>query len=132
MSIKPRFAKMIFDGTKSIELRRVCPKVEKGDLVMVYVSGPRMALLGSFEVGGIVMAPPADLARDHLKASGLTREELLNYFSDKVEGYGILIRKVWQLPQAKELKCLRKIQTGFHPPQSYRYLGGSELMKLLR
>jgi hypothetical protein len=35
ISIKPMYADLIFAGTKTIELRRVCPKVGPGDLVLV-------------------------------------------------------------------------------------------------
>ena len=39
MSIRPQYANMIFDGTKTAELRRVKPKtLESGDLILVYVS----------------------------------------------------------------------------------------------
>jgi len=51
ISIRPRFAEMIFSGSKTVELRRVCPKVSVGDLALVYVSSPAMELRGSFEVG---------------------------------------------------------------------------------
>jgi len=58
MSIKPKVADLIFAGTKTIELRRVCSKVGSGDLDLVYVSSPKMALVGGFEVAGIVTGEP--------------------------------------------------------------------------
>lgn len=131
MSIKPRFASLIFSGVKTIELRRVCPKVSDGDLVIVYVSGPRMALLGAFLVGGIVKAKPSVLARDYAIRAGLPKDEILNYFAGKEEGYGILIKSAWEFPRAKELTHLRRMQVGFHPPQSYRYIDQHELPKLM-
>lgn len=131
MSIKPKYASLIFSGIKTIELRRVCPKVEAGDLVIVYASGPRMALLGAFLVGGIVKASPSELAAEWATHAGLSKADLIKYFEGKKEGYGILIKAAWQLSEAKELNSLRKIQTGFHPPQSYRYLLPQDLAKFL-
>lgn len=131
MSIKPRFASLIFSGVKTIEFRRVCPKVTEGDLVIVYVSGPRMALLGAFLVGGIVKAKPSILARDYATVAGLPKDELLTYFTGKEEGYGILIKAAWEFAKAKELTHLRSMQVGFHPPQSYRYVDQHELPKLM-
>lgn len=126
MSIKPRYADMIFAGTKTIELRRVCPKIGPGDLVLVYVSGPRMALVGGFEVEGVATATPAALCRSHLKLSGLNRDAFMNYFEGTTQAYGILIGRTWQFEEATELATLRRRKGGFHPPQSYRYVQNGE------
>lgn len=132
MSIKPRYADMIFAGTKTIELRRVCPKIGPGDLVLVYVSAPRMALVGGFVVEDIVSASPAELCRRHLKHSGLTQDKFLNYFEGTNQAYGILIGRTWQMEQATELATLRRRRGGFHPPQSYRYVRSGEFRKLMQ
>ena len=41
---------MIFAGSKTVELRRVCPKISSGDLALVYVSSPVKELRGAFEI----------------------------------------------------------------------------------
>lgn len=48
MSIKPRFWKMIREGKKTYELRRLCPYISTGDHVVVYASSPISAVVGSF------------------------------------------------------------------------------------
>src|SRR6185503_3263930 len=58
ISVRPRFAEMIFAGTKVVELRRLRPRIGTGDLVFVYVSSPVMALAGAFEVGEVVSGAP--------------------------------------------------------------------------
>ena len=132
MSIKPRYADMIFAGTKTVELRRVCPKIGPGDLVLVYVSRPRMALVGGFVVEDIVVATPAELCRRHLKQSGLTQDSFLTYFEGTPQAFGILIGRTWQMEQATELATLRRRKGGFHPPQSYRYVQSGEFNRLIR
>jgi predicted transcriptional regulator len=131
MSIKPKYADLIFAGTKTIELRRVCPKVGPGDLVLVYVSSPRMALVGGFEVVGIVSGDPLTLGKKWLSKSGVEKETFLHYFRGAATAYGILIGRTWQFESATELKALRRRKGGFHPPQSYRYVGSEELVKLM-
>lgn len=131
MSIKPRYADMIFAGTKTIELRRVCPKIGPGDLVLVYVSGPRMALVGGFVVEGVVSDTPDELSRRHLKHTGLTQEAFQSYFEGTAQAYGILIGHTWQMEQATELATLRRRKGGFQPPQSYRYVRHGEFKGML-
>jgi predicted transcriptional regulator len=129
MSIKPKYSDLIFSGVKTIELRRVCPKVTQGDLILVYVSSPRMALVGGFEVEGIVSAPPEDLCKKWHSKAGVDQPTFLGYFQGSTTAYGILIGRTWQFDSATELKALRRSKGGFHPPQSYRYVAREELVK---
>lgn len=131
MSIKPKYADLIFGGTKTLELRRVCPKVGPGDLVLVYVSSPRMALVGGFEVAGIVSDEPQTLCKKWQPQSGVEKETFLLYFQGAATAYGILIGRTWQFDSATELNALRRRKSGFHPPQSYRYVASEELVKLM-
>ena len=39
LSVRPKYAEKIFERTKTVELRRIRPKLlEEGDLVLLYVS----------------------------------------------------------------------------------------------
>lgn len=131
MSIKPKFADLIFAGIKTIELRRVCPKVGSGDLVLVYVSSPRMALVGCFEVTSIVSDAPPSLCKQWLHQSGIDQETFLRYFEGTTTAYGILIGRTWQFDSPTDLQTLRRRKSGFHPPQSYRYVESDELVALM-
>lgn len=131
MSIKPKYADLIFAGTKTIELRRVCPKIGPGDLVLVYVSSPRMALVGGFEVAGIVSGAPPALCKKWQPQSGVEIENFLHYFQGASTAYGILIARTWQFETPTALTALRSRKEGFHPPQSYRYVEGEELVGLM-
>lgn len=126
MSIKPQYSEMIFSGRKTVELRRVCPRLEAGDLVLVYASGPRMALVGGFEVAEVVSGDPESIFRKHGKSAGVSREAYEAYFAGSKIAHGIMIARAWSLREEAELKTLRKRVRGFHPPQSYRYLRGVE------
>jgi predicted transcriptional regulator len=50
ISIKPRYAEMIFSGVKTVELRRKEPRVGQGDRMVVYVSSPIMEVTGECTV----------------------------------------------------------------------------------
>lgn len=122
ISIRPRFAEMIFTGSKTVELRRVCPKVSSGDLALVYVSSPTKELQGGFEVKEVISASPLALWRKVGKKSGITQKEFFDYFDGKTEAHALVIKHAWKLPVPIRLASLRQRRGGFRPPQSFHYL----------
>ncbi len=64
LSIRPVHAEKIFQGIKTVELRRVCPQLLPGARVFVYVSAPVSAVVGYFVVGEVIQKAPHRLWRD--------------------------------------------------------------------
>ncbi len=122
LSIKPKYADKIFNGTKTVELRRICPKVTEGDIILVYVSSPVKALVGEFEVKKIVEAPLRVLWKKVQNYAGINRNEFNLYYTGANVGYGIFLKKAWRLAEPLHLESLKKEWPNFHPPQIYRYL----------
>lgn len=122
LSINPRFAARIFDGWKTVELRRIKPRVGKGDHIFIYESSPTMAVVGYCSVGGIISAPLAELWREVRHAAGVSYAEFNAYYDGTSEGYGILLSDVHRFARPLPLVQLRKVHPGFHPPQSHRYV----------
>ncbi|ODS34770.1 MAG: putative phage protein [Candidatus Scalindua rubra] len=122
LSIKPKYADKIFKGTKTVELRRFCPKVIEGDLVLVYVSSPVKALVGEFEVGKIIKARPDLLWKKVQNYACINRKEFNSYYTGAIVGYGIFLKKAWQLTEPLHLENLKEKWPNFHPPQIYHYL----------
>ena len=127
LSIRPRHAENIFNGTKTVELRRVRPRISEGDFVLVYVTSPTKMLVGSFHVKKILEREPQILWPRVRRKSGLTRREYDEYFRDASVAIGIFLRDVWKLERPLRLDVLRKHFPRFVPPQSYRYLSEDEL-----
>lgn len=130
LSIQPRYAEKIFSGNKSVELRRVRPRVGAGDLVLVYVSTPVKALLGAFKVKSVISAEPTRLWRLIGRESGISKIEFLKYFVGAETGYGIRLKEAWHLSAPIELATLRKAWSRFRPPQSYQYLSDLEVHRI--
>lgn len=128
LSIRPQYANKIFQGIKTVELRRVRPKhIQKGVLVLMYVSSPMQSLAGAFKVDQIVEEPLSELwKRVHDKA-GVTREEFDAYYDGVASGVGIFFTEVWPFPEPIKLQDLQKQITGFQPPQGFRYATKNEL-----
>ena len=126
ISIKPEYANKIFDGTKTVELRRVKPRLKSDDWVLVYVSTPVRALVGMFQVESVVESSPTRLwsqVKDH---AGVTREQFYLYYAGTDRAYGIFLKTFRHLPRAIDLGYLKRKLYGFQPPQSYRYLTPDE------
>ncbi len=126
LSIRPKYAEQIFNGEKTVELRRVKPKISNGDTVLVYVSSPTKALLGAFEVDKVIESSPEHLWSKVSSIAGVTEEEFVSYYNGTEKAYGIFIKKSWHLEAPLALSNLKEKWENFHPPQSYRYISIKE------
>lgn len=127
LSIRPKYADKIFDGRKTVELRKVRPHLSPGDLVLVYVSSPVKALKGKFIVDKIIEYSPNLLWNEVKDVAGISKAEFDQYFLGADKGFGIFLTSPQTLLNPIHLVDLRKLWRNFHPPQSYRYLSNLEL-----
>ena len=130
LSIRPRFVTAIFSGIKTVELRRVKPRVQAGDLVIIYGSGSLKGIVGAFEVAGVTSASPGSIWRRYGSRTGLNKLEFSKYFEGSGVGHAIRIKKYWELPRPISLSALRRRHMGFRPPQSYHYWNFEDLLAL--
>lgn len=129
LSIKPQYAEKIFEGSKTVELRRVFPKrIKQGALVLIYVSSPVKSLSGSFKVVRVVKKPVKELWKIVNKKAGVTYEEFNTYYEGTSVGVAIFFTEVCRHRNPIELKDLKKKVLGFSPPQGFRYANRKELI----
>lgn len=127
LSIRPEYASMIFDGTKTVELRRVRPRSKAGEWVLVYVSTPIQALIGMFQVSKVIESSPEQLWPQVCNQAGVTKEQFDHYYSGAERAFGIFLDVTRQLPVPIKLRGLKEILGEFQPPQSYIYLNQEDL-----
>jgi predicted transcriptional regulator len=125
ISIKPRYAAMIFSGAKTVELRRKEPRVGPGDRMIVYVSSPTMEVTGECTVTEIEKAAPDKLWKRVRDKAGVTKQEFDDYFDGADQAIAIHLRKPKIFETPVGLGALRKALS-IHPPQSFRYLQESD------
>ncbi len=128
ISVRPRFANAIFAGEKEFELRRVKPRLQRGDLVVVYASGSVKGMVGAFEVAEVLVAAPSLIWSQCKGRVSLSKVEFDSYFDGTSVGYAIRIGKLWPFEKTVTLNTLRKKQASFRPPQSYHYWNLQDLM----
>lgn len=80
-----------------------------------------MAVVGVATLTGVVTASPSRIWRRYRLYVGLERREFDTYFADAQQATALLIESPERLADPPNLASLRA-ETGFRPPQSYRYL----------
>jgi predicted transcriptional regulator len=127
-SIQPKYADKIFEGKKTVELRRVRPKrIREGVLALIYVSSPVKSLSGAFIVDRVVEKAVVQLWQDVKNRAGITFDEYENYFEGTANGIAIFFSDIWRFQHPIKLHELRENVIGFSPPQSFRYATKQEL-----
>lgn len=127
LSVKPKFANLIVEGSKLVELRRTIPAQNVGTIA-IYSSSPVQMIVALANVKQTVEASPTKLwAISKDNGGGLTKAELLAYFDLKKTGFALMLENVRVF---KKPVSPTKIFKPFAAPQSFKYLSAKELLKL--
>ena len=119
MSIKPCYAQLIKTGEKTVELRRVAPKITSGDFIVIYESKPVQRITAICEVETVLLMKTPDLWEQVQNQVCITKNTFEQYFKGKKCGSGIKLKNVSILETPKTLYDL---SPSLLPPQSYRYI----------
>lgn len=119
ISIQPRFAEAILEGTKTVELRRRPPR-DRPDVVIIYSSGTSRSVVGVAQLRGVHTSSPAEIWRRFGRRAGVSRTEFDEYFAGSDSASAIQLRRPERAEVSMPLESLREY--GLEPPQSWRYL----------
>jgi predicted transcriptional regulator len=122
LSVQPRFAEKILEGKKKVELRRTRPRVDHGDMVIIYASSPVMAVIGSFAIDRLIMKRPKELWPLVEHKACISHEEFNRYYRGSRAGVAIFLSDARPLNKPLGLEEIREAWPNFHPPQGFRYL----------
>ena len=121
LSLKPRFAEAILTGDKTVELRRITPRITIPTLALLYATGPARSLVGSCVVRSVARLGADELWQWHGSATALTRPEFDAYLGGLDEAAALFLEQAQRLPAPIPLRVLRHAE-GFRPPQSFMYV----------
>lgn len=127
LSVKPKFANLIVEGSKRVELRRTIPAQNVGTIA-IYSSSPVQMIVALADVKETIEASPIklwDISKGN--GGGLTKAELLAYFESKKTGFALMLENVRVYGKPVQPT---KVFKPFSAPQSFRYLTPKELKKL--
>ena len=127
MSIKPKYAQLIKSGKKTVELRRIAPKVSAGDIIVIYESMPVQQITAFCEVESLLSMKPSDLWKVVYPKACITKEKFNQYFQGKQYANGIELKNVSLLDAPK---TMRELSWNLRPPQSYCYISSAQFSAL--
>ena len=126
LSLKPRYADLIFEGVKKAELRRRSLVQMEGRDVFVYVTSPIMMLRGGFRVGEVWTGTPQDIWDKVSEWAGVDKDDFDAYYAGQSMAYALEITDVWEYANPPGLNRLRSQFDNFIVPQSWRYVTPEE------
>jgi predicted transcriptional regulator len=131
LSVRPRFADALLDGSKTAEIRRRRAHIAPGQLCLIYASSPRCALVGAIRVKLTDTDTPDAVWKRWGPSTALDREEFDAYLKGSEASCAIVVESAVELPSPIPLEELRRRRERFVAPQSYRFLAEDELGSLL-
>lgn len=126
LSLKPRYAELIFEGLKKVELRRRIASQISGRDVIIYVSSPVRKLRGGFRVGQVWEGTPDEVWNNIAHFAAIARQEFDVYFQGQTVAYALEVTNLWEYQSPVELNWLRNQFDNFVVPQSWRYAKNEE------
>jgi predicted transcriptional regulator len=126
IALKPTYADLIFDGLKTVELRRrISANIEDRE-VYIYVSSPVMEVRGSFKVGQVWSGSPKEIWKIVANVAGVSKKDFNDYYQGTDVAFALEVLDVWKFRNPIPLSSLRRQFPEFTVPQSYRYAKAEE------
>ena len=119
LSIKPKYADKIFEGSKRFEFRKAVHKNRDVTTVVVYATKPVGKVIGEFTVSDVHQDSASRLWKKTKTASGISKEFFLDYFAGRDKCFAIEVKNTTLYPEP--LNLIDVLPNG-HPPQSFVYL----------
>ncbi len=121
LSIRPKYAEPILEGSKTVELRRRFPtKVPSGTLAYIYSTSPTRAMTGIAEIEKVSKVSLEDMWQSYSDVACIAKDDFDRYFEGLDAGFVISLKNARPLLRSIGLTELRD-RFEFEAPQSFIY-----------
>ena len=125
ISLKPKHAAHIFEGEKTVELRKRRPNIKPGTRIWIYATSPTAAIKGYASLVQIQTGSPSLIWKTLGSRTGVSKDEFDLYFEACDVAHALVLTDVMEMKQALPLKRIRELVINFHPPQFFCHLNGT-------
>jgi predicted transcriptional regulator len=126
LSVKPRFARAILEGRKTVEVRRKFPVVPAGTVVVLYSSSPERAVLGTVRLRQTTRVDSSEVWARYADDIDIEEDALGVYLEGAAMSTVLEVEEPETWARPVRLGALRRI-LGIEPPQSFRYLAPEQV-----
>jgi predicted transcriptional regulator len=125
ISLKPKHAAHIFEGEKTVELRKRRLNIEPGTRIWIYATSPIAAIKGYANLVQIETGTPSLIWKRLGSQTGISKDEFDIYFAACEVAHALVLADVMEMKQALPLKQIRERISNFQPPQFFCHLNGA-------
>lgn len=129
LSVRPRYARALLAGTKTVEVRRRFPDQPSGATLFVYSSTPDRAVLGTVRLESIERPKSHDVWHLYRHEMLIGRDAVADYLTETDSAAILRVTHPHRWPHAVSLAILRRALQ-LEPPQSFRYLSPDQVADL--
>lgn len=122
ISLKPLFSKLVLSGSKTVELRNRIVRIEPPTTVWIYVKCPVGKIVALADVERVVHGSPGTIWKRYRKEMCIGAAEFWEYVGNRDFVSAIVLRKLMILNDPMSIVNIRRVDTGFQPPQFYSYV----------
>lgn len=118
ISIKPKYASLIYAGYKVVELRKVIPSQFDGNMAYIYETAPISKVTGFFVVGGFITLKKNLLWKRFGHLTMVPKTDFDNYFHNHEKAHGIISEEAHRFAYEHDITEFGLVR----PPQSWCYV----------
>jgi len=122
ISLDARHAENIFDGKKTVELRRRAMNVKEGATIWIYAKLPVGSIVGCATVRAVHVQAPSALWRKFGGVCAISRVEFFKYLDGVAQATALELSDCRRLDNSFSLESLRQLNARFQPPQFFTRL----------
>ena len=121
LSIKPQFSNEIYNGNKTLELRkRIGKNFIINNKIYIYSSSPEKKITGHAVIKKIDKMTTLQIKHNVIELACIKESDFDEYYNGHEYGFVIWLKDIVKYKRPLALNELRKV--GFSPPQSFCYV----------
>ena len=97
MSLKPEYGKLVFSGSKTVELRNRVVRIEPGTTIWIYFTTPERKIVGVVDVRSVVYGSPPEIWRRYHKRMCIDQVRFEEYVGDRARVTALVLKDVRRL-----------------------------------